>query len=606
MRIHLNMRPRTKKDKTYRYYSLARSYRDENGDPKKEILEKLGQLSDLEVAAWKMRLAVFNGDITEMMNTNNIEFVDSKNYLDVALLSFLYDKIGLNDVFKMASSQKEIGVQEVAKILTISRCLDPSSNYKTVDWFEQSYLPRLMDMRAESYNKDKIFHELKNIHKKKKWIQKHFYSFSKKMSKDSSLYFFDGTTSFFEGTECELAEPGKDKTTGFQSKTILICLLTDVNGFPIAWDVFSGDKRDVTEFKKIAQQMVTDMDISNVTLCFDRGVASVSNFDVIEQELKSKFISGLCRNQIDPVFDLENFCNNTRPLLLEDYSEIKEKSSSDKKRILTINKFYKMGNDRYFRDLGANGKRRHVASFNANIFMQEKETREKNIAWAKQQIDLLNEELQNAGRDRECFVVEKKIDEILAKYSLKGIISYTITPRAGTVSKNTVQTYSIAYEVSEEALRQASMQDGLFIFITNHIEAGESGHYAVPASAIVSHYKDKFVIENAFRHLKSILDLRPFYVRLDDHVRAHVDICMCAYYLNNWIYQKLSESEISIDDFYSELKKNSHTCRLKSDEKNIVLLKTLTPKMIKILNILDANNIIEKEILQKLQITPLK
>ena len=596
MRIHLNMRPRTKKDKTYRYYSLARSYRDENGDPKKDILQNLGQLGDLEVSAWKMRLAVFNGDVTEMMNANDIEFVDSKNYLDVALLSFLYDKIGLNDVFKMASSQKEIGAQEVAKILTLSRCLDPSSNYKTVDWFEQSYLPRLMDVRAES----------QNIHQKKKWIQKFYYSFSKKMSKESSLYFFDGTTSFFEGTECELAEPGKDKTTGFQSKTILICLLTDVSGFPIAWDVFSGDKRDVTEFKKIAHQMAKDMDISNVTLCFDRGVASSSNFDIIEKELKSKFISGLCRNQIDPVFDLETFCNNTRPLLLEDYSEIKEKSSIDKKRIVTINKFYKMGNDRYFRDLGANGKGRHVVSFNANIFMQEQETREKNIAWAKQQIDLLNEELQNAGRDRECFVVEKKIDEILARYSLKGIISYTITPHAKTTGTNVVQTYSIAYEILQDALRQAAMQDGVFVFITNHIEAGESGHYAVPASAIVGHYKDKFVIENAFRHLKSILDLRPFYVRLDDHVRAHVDICMCAYYLNNWIYQKLSESEISIDDFYSELKKNSHTCRLKSAEKNIVLLKTLTPKMKKILGILDANCIIEKEMLQKHQITPLK
>ncbi|HLE10062.1 MAG TPA: hypothetical protein VI754_02335 [Bacteriovoracaceae bacterium] len=52
------------------------------------------------------------------------------------------------------------------------------------------------------------------------------------------------------------------------------------------------------------------------------------------------------------------------------------------------------------------------------------------------------------------------------------------------------------------------------------------GHFIVPASTIVGHYKNKFVIENAFRHLKSIVDLRPFFVRLDDHVRAHVDICM--------------------------------------------------------------------------------
>ncbi|OFZ70679.1 MAG: hypothetical protein A2451_03065 [Bdellovibrionales bacterium RIFOXYC2_FULL_39_8] len=65
----------------------------------------------------------------------------------------------------------------------------------------------------------------------------------------------------------------------------------------------------------------------------------------------------------------------------------------------------------------------------------------------------------------------------------------------------------------------------VFVILIRKTESA-GGHFIVPASTIVGHYKNKFVIENAFRHLKSIVDLRPFFVRLDDHVRAHVDICM--------------------------------------------------------------------------------
>ncbi|MEI8346562.1 MAG: hypothetical protein WCG27_03790 [Pseudomonadota bacterium] len=385
--MHLNQRPRKKKDKTYTYYSLARSYRDENTKaPKKEIFENLGTLTDDEIASWKMRLAVFNGDPTNLADIRQMEFVESKNYLDVALLSHLYDTLGLDNVFKIASSNKEIGVQEVAKILVLSRCLDPSANCRTVDWFAQSYLPKIMDVQPELYNKDKIFHELTGIHDKKKWLQKHFYSHSRKLAQGAELYFFDGTTSYFEGHDCELATPGRDKTTGFQSKTILLCLLTDKKGLPIIWDVFSGNKRDVTEFKKIAMAMAKDMNVSDVTLCFDRGVASASNFDTIEELLNSKLITGLCRNQIDPIFDIEKFSVGTRGLLLEKYHSEVSPSPSVNRKLSPVNGFCRMGFDRFFKDLGIQDKRRHVVSFNAEIFEKEQSTRIKNIEWATSEL----------------------------------------------------------------------------------------------------------------------------------------------------------------------------------------------------------------------------
>jgi len=59
---------------------------------------------------------------------------------------------------------------------------------------------------------------------------------------------------------------------------------------------------------------------------------------------------------------------------------------------------------------------------------------------------------------------------------------------------------------------------------------------------IVQHYQDKFVVENAFRELKSYLELRPMFVRLDEHIKGHFDMTVISYFINNYIYRKLAVS----------------------------------------------------------------
>jgi hypothetical protein len=96
--------------------------------------------------------------------------------------------------------------------------LDPQANTKTAEWFANCYLPLLMEIDDSSkYNRSKIFRELSNIHQRKKYLETLFLSQSKKIGLEKGegeLYFFDGTTSYFEGDHCTLGTPGMDKTTG--------------------------------------------------------------------------------------------------------------------------------------------------------------------------------------------------------------------------------------------------------------------------------------------------------------------------------------------------------------------------------------------------------
>lgn len=627
MGLHLHYRPKKrgkKSDKADVYYSLATSYRNENGDPRKIIIQDLGVLTEEEVQVWQFKLQILREKtIDDICRVSSLQIEQQKAYLDVAVLSAIYDKLGLNDIFKCAPSQsplKILNTQAIAKILVMSRCLDPQANTRTVDWFRNSCLPDLMGIDdPEKYNRSKIFRELSAIHKRKPLLEKLFLSQSHNRfaleaeenklntrKKSVELFFFDGTTTYFEGSECPLGMPGKDKTHGYQNSTMLICLLTDRKGYPIAWEVSEGNKRDVSEFKKIGNRLANNLNISNITYCFDRGVASSSNFDLIEDTLKSKFITGIDKDQIAKIFNLQKFIENTRDSLIKDNEANKENIKEigvNKKRIVTIDGFYRVSPSRYGKELGINDdSRRYIISFDINIYNKDRETREKAIECVLKEIEEINNELAQAKKDRDEDISEEKIKKLISKNKLQGIIEYEITPCAIKNLKDAVQSYFIKTKVNEHVKTEKGLVDGILIYITNHTESSD-GFFDLPASTIVRHYRDKYVIENAFRHLKSFLDLRPIFVYIENHVLAHIDICMASYSVNQYIKETLDKIGVGLREFYGLIKKYSNISEisLNSSSSKIIRLPKLPSRLISMLSALGVEHVTSDTHLSKLK-----
>ncbi|MBW1613823.1 MAG: IS1634 family transposase [Deltaproteobacteria bacterium] len=606
-RWHLKSNPKRKNGKEYKYYEVAENYIDKEGKHQKKRIKYLGNLSDEKIEPLRLALKIFNGDNLVFALLDKIKYVESKKYLDVAILSHIYDALGLNRVFDIESN-KELGTKEVAKILTLSRCLDPQANYRTVDWLKDSYLPEIMKIDPERYNKDKIFRELSNISDCRVLLQKHFAKLSRefKDGDDIDIYFLDATTSYFEGIRCDLADSAKDKTTGYQDKVILIFLVTDKKGYPVMWDVFGGKARETVEFKSIAIKMCHELGIKEVTFCFDRGMASKSNYNLIESiDLKSKFITGLDKDQIETVFDLESFVKNTRPKLIKKFKEeISERQAAGKKKFIKpVNGFYRLGKDRFYKDLGVMNGKRYVVSFNINIYEKMKTDRLNMIQSTCNTIDKINTEYHAAKKDRDDVPLENIITTAISKYRLKKIITYEVKPVKIKNKKDFVQSYEVKYSINDKELHEEEKHDGILIYITNHTEKLDDMYFNVSAGQIVQHYKNKYLIENAFRHLKSFADLRPFYVWLTEHVKAHVDICMIAYFINTHIYHRLSEAEISLDRFYSLIKSFSRVCRLDTGTgRPVTLLKTLSKEMNQVLKLLGASSVAHKSNLESLNI----
>ncbi len=98
-KIHLDKRSKKTKEKVYNYYYIAQSYRDENGVSRKRRLHKLGSLSDDEANTYKMRIKAYNSTPGTYTSLNDISCFGYKSYLDVALISMLFNKFFPDNIF---------------------------------------------------------------------------------------------------------------------------------------------------------------------------------------------------------------------------------------------------------------------------------------------------------------------------------------------------------------------------------------------------------------------------------------------------------------------------------------------------------------------------
>lgn len=563
-RIHLYHQPRmTKSRGRVDYYSLATCL-FEDGKNKKKILQSIGPLSKEEADQYRLLLKSINGqiDIKKLTNIDEIIYEEDKHYLDVLLLNNMWEHFGFDKIFEHTSSLREkVSVQKVAQILTINRLLDPCSKIRSIPWLKTTMLPKILKIDEDSYEKNRIFRSLEKIHKCKNLIEKSFFSFSQKNCGDYEVYYFDGSTSWFEGTKCALAKYDMEKSRGFNPQVIGLMMLTDKLGFPVAWEVVDGNKKDTVAIKDFIKRVKEDYQVKQITYCFDRGVASVDNFDIIA-ESGNKFISGIRDNQIQSIFDIEKF-QSTRARIVEylNDDEPTPKAAKPMRTIAGIGGFFSLNKKIYFKDLGVISGKRYIVSFNSDLFEKETSERQQKIHACLNAVADKNLELALAKRDRDYNATERDLLAIMSSTGCRSFYDYTLLP---LTASNKSQSFKIELELKKDKLHQAQLTDGILVYVTDHTEKNERGAYKLTAQDIIAHYKAKYVIENSFRELKSFLDLRPFYVWSEQHVKAHYDIAVMAYFIRNYIYRALQHDGTSVCDFFALLKNNANAIKIKS------------------------------------------
>jgi transposase len=316
---------------------------------------------------------------------------------------------------------------------------------------------------------------------------------------EGSRVLYDVSSSSYTGRTCPLAKYGYNRD-GEHVPSIVYGVLTAADGCPVAVDVYPGNTADPTTVPDQVGKIRETFGLSRVVLVGDRGMLTQTRIDALREHPGLGWISALRAP------DIRN--------LVE--SECLQLSLFDEQNLAEIT------SDAYPGE-------RLVACYNPLLAADRKRTREELLAATEQKlIQIAAEVARRTKTPLSAAEIGIKVGRCLGRYKMAKHFLITIEDGHFTFVRTT------------QSIEREALLDGLYVIRTSEPD--------LSAPDTVRAYKSLGQIEQAFRCLKGIdLRIRPVHHRTEDHVRAHVFLCLLAYYVE-WHMRKALGSLLFADD----------------------------------------------------------
>ena len=500
------------KDKGYETYALTESYR-EGGKVKHKHIANLGALTPEQAERIRQVLKIQKSEDIFVGPLQHVVAKKHFRFLDVAVLDHYWRYFALDTYFSN---------KIYPEAMAVNRCLEPKSKIRIKDWTENTALPRLTGL--ECPGEYETYRDLDEIATAEKQLQQHLYQQYVKLGLAAEeSYFYDITSSYFEGGKCILATYGYSRDHRPDRKQVVIALVITPGGYPLYWRVMAGNTQDVTTVKELAKELKERFGIKECLLVFDRGMMSAENLQVLNEQ-GFTYITALDRDEIKALGLLEP---GFPELLDADWRENLEQRR------------FRAYDNLYFREHSFSGKR-YFVSYSRQLYEEQRESRRLRLAKAEKFITALNENLAQAKRSRSEDSTKGKIDRQLRNLNLHKVVAYRLQPltlkTVGPGGKEKkINSFRIEYTIDETALEKQRHLDGISCFLTSS--------QSLKPEQVIWAYRRKNKIEEAFREIKSYLQIRPFYLTREERIRAHVSICVLGYLLLNALEEALSQLE---------------------------------------------------------------
>ena len=523
-KLHLHWRVSKHKEKSYRSYSLARAYR-KDGKNRKEICVKLGKLTDEVADRWRALLKALKKPESFVTTCDDITVSNHFAYLDVATVNAVWDYWELDTVFQN-TGVRNVDSSNIARILTINRSINPLSKSQIPEWFKNTALPWILDIKVDLINPSRIFRELELIEKNKEAICEHLFQLMSRRNPDSmKSIFYDLSSTTFTGSRCLLMKWGHCKE-GYRNH-IVLAIVVNNEGLPFYWEVLPGGTADATTIAWLLERVGKRFKIKDTTLVFDRGMVSDNNLALLEGD-EIKYISAMDKNQIEDISGLDfNQFSHLDPKYVDEQTE-------------KLEGFTKLNGNTYYREVVVKEKRRYVLCFNPQLFKDQRKARNQATIDFLSFADNLNIELLQAKKSRQQEATYKKFKKGASRYKLSKFIDVSLesTYVRGKTDGVKIRTFQGTVLIDKEKKNAAGKLDGFWLLVTNHTEKN-SDSFKVSAKEAISPYRDKVVIESAFRDIKSFVEVAPVFVWTEAHVKAHYTICVLSHLINRTLTLRL-------------------------------------------------------------------
>ncbi|HUA49192.1 MAG TPA: IS1634 family transposase [Solirubrobacteraceae bacterium] len=456
-------------EREYTNTLLRRSYR-EDGKVKKETLANLSRLPPEAIDAVR---AALRGEVLVAAGAAfEIERSVPAGHAQAALE--MARRLELGRLLDRSPSRE----RDLVLAMICQRAIAPASKLGTVRAFDRSTLAQ--ELGVAGVDEDDLYAAMDWLLERQARIEDRL---ARRHLRDGELVLYDVSSSYFEGRSCELAKLGYSRDQKRGSLQIIYGLLCDKPGRPIAIEVFSGELHDDKTLPSQIEKLKRRFGLSRVVVVSDRGMVTKANIELLEAA-EARWITALKAPQIQKLARQQEL-----QLSLFDQTNLAEITSEDypgERLVVCRNPL--------------------VAAERARKRSELLEATERGLSEIAQRVE--------RGTLHGADQIGLAVGPALKRYKVKKHFEVTITETTFTYQRKTEQIHA------EAAL------DGIYVLRTNltndELSTGE----------VVRSYKGLEQVERAFRSFKGPdLEIRPIHHRLEDRVRAHVFLCMLAYYL---------------------------------------------------------------------------
>jgi len=434
-----------------------------------------------------------------VLGSDSFEIVRSLPHGHVAATLGSLRRLGLDSMLAPKRSRQ----RDLCLAMIVGRLLEPRSKLALVRSLGEQTLSSSLGevLGIADADEDELYLAMDWLLERQGRIES---ALAKRYLTEGTLVLYDVSSTYFEGRRCPLARIGHSRDGRFDRLQIVFGLLTDAQGCPVATEVFDGNTGDpktvLAQVKKLRERFA----LKRVVLVGDRGMITSAR---IEEDLKQapglEWITALRGPAIRKLVE-----TGALDVSLFDERDLAEIGSPDypgERLIVCRNPLLAEERKRKREDL-----------------LQATEKELERVAAATRRV-----KRSLRGKDR----IGLRVGRILGRFKMGKHFKLDITDER------------FAYERHQVGIAEEAALDGIYV-----IRTSVAAETLSPEDTVLS-YKRLAQVERAFRSLKTVdIKLRPIHHHLATRVRAHVLICMLAYYVEWHMRRALAPMLFDDDD----------------------------------------------------------
>jgi hypothetical protein len=455
---------------------LRESYREGS----KVLKRTLANLSSLSAAQIEAIRATLRGDALraqsfEVSAPTSFEALRSPSHGHVQAVALTLQRLGMAGLVASKSCRE----RDLVLAMVTARILSPHTKLATTRWWHSTTLPE--EFGVVEADEDDLYAAMDWLLARQDRIQK---SLAARHLAPGAMVLYDLSSSYIEGTCCPLAKLGYNRDGKSGLLQVNYGLLTDARGCPVAVSVYEGNVSDSKTLMPAVHKLRDDFGIQQLVMVGDRGMISNKAIDALRETDGVGWITALKSVSIRALVDQGHL-----QLGLFDEVNLVELSSPEYPG------------------------ERLVACRNPELAKLRAHKRQELLAATERNLDKIKIRV-DAGKLVGADEIGVRVGKIVNQYKVAKHFELAIDHNSFTFVRKL------------EAIAAEAALDGIYIIRTSVPED------QMDAPSCVRNYKSLAQVERAFRSLKTVdLKVRPIHHRKPDRVRAHIFLCMLAYYV---------------------------------------------------------------------------